>query len=190
MISTLVFLTVLAVSFCFIFIARQISLTKKLKALASTDAMTGCINRREMYARVAKLEDNISGAVLMLDIDKFKKINDNYGHAAGDIVIKQFSRLIRVLVNNSGWVARVGGEEFLVWLPNATQQEALLTAESLRRQTELSSIEWADQVIEYTVSIGLYAFINEHPSNFDDWINASDELLFTAKKKGRNRIIY
>ena len=189
MISALVFFAVIAVSYCFIFIFRQMSLTKKLKILASTDAMTGCINQREMHARINSLENRVSGVILMLDIDKFKQINDTYGHATGDIVIQELAERVQLMLGDEDWVARVGGEEFLVWLPDITQQKALTIAESLRQQTESPPVETDDKSINYTVSIGLYSFKNAPPSCFNTWVAAADKLLYQAKEGGRNRVV-
>jgi diguanylate cyclase (GGDEF)-like protein len=189
LLSILMFFGVIAVLYCFIFLFRQVFLSRELKKLASTDAMTGCINRREIYDRVAKLKVNVSGAILMLDIDKFKSINDNYGHPAGDEVIRLFSEKIHLLMRRKDWVARMGGEEFLIWLSDVTPEQALNTAERLRKETELSCLTWHEKHIQYTVSIGLYVFHDESPTHFDSWVNSADKKLYQAKNQGRNRVV-
>jgi diguanylate cyclase (GGDEF)-like protein len=186
--SMLVFFATLAISYCFIFIYSQAFLTKQLKVLVTTDSMTGCINRREMYTRVAKLKKPVTGAILMLDIDKFKNINDIYGHGVGDVVIQSFASLVKGLLTETDWIARVGGEEFLVWLSDTAEQDASIIAEKIRAETQLSKVVIGDNELQYTVSIGLYTFTNAVPSQFANWVNDADKRLYKAKRLGRNRV--
>lgn len=188
-ICALIFFSFIAISYCFIFIFRQAYLAKNLKVLASTDSMTGCINQREMYRRVAKLPKKISGSLLMLDIDHFKQINDNYGHAAGDVVIQAFATHIQRILRSEDWVARIGGEEFLVLLPNITPQEVLAIAERLREQTQASTVEWDDIQITYTISIGVHSFKDASSTHFKEWVKEADRRLYQAKNEGRNRVV-
>ena len=152
--------------------------------------MTGCINRREMYARINRMTARANGALLMLDLDRFKNINDYYGHAAGDEVIVDFSRRIKNALRNDDWAARIGGEEFVVWLPNVKPASALQITERLRKDIEVTPLELDDVTINYTVSIGLHIVENDPPSLFDSWIKAADELLYRAKSEGRNRVVF
>ena len=190
MICTLIFFSIIAISYCFIFVFRQLYLTRNLKILASTDSMTGCINQREMYQRVANLPEKISGSLLMLDIDHFKQINDNYGHSAGDAVIQAFATHIQQSLRNQDWVARIGGEEFLVLLPNIAAQDALEIAERLREKTQSSGVLWEETTINYTISIGLYKVTNASTKYFKSWVKEADKNLYRAKNEGRNRIVY
>ncbi|MEM7255864.1 MAG: GGDEF domain-containing protein [Pseudomonadota bacterium] len=168
----------------------QRQLARQLRHLATTDALTGCINRREMYTRIQYAADNTSGSLLMIDLDNFKDINDKYGHATGDLVLRDFSRRIHDSLRAEDWVARVGGEEFVVWLPDISLTDAQSVAERLRIQTEAASISAGDATVAYTASIGLQYVQNRHPSHFERWLNAADALLYRAKSEGRNRVIW
>lgn len=189
-VSFLVFFTVFALSYCVALFIRQMFLAKELQRLATTDAMTGCINRREMYQRMNQLQGTVSGAVLMLDIDKFKAINDAYGHAAGDLVIRSLSDLVQHTLGKDDWVARMGGEEFLIWLNNASFEDALSLAESIRKQVESLSLQGFESDIKYTVSIGLHIVKDLSASKFNEWVDLADQYLYQAKGTGRNRIVY
>lgn len=187
-VAALVFLTFLALSYCGLIMYKQYQLRKELSMLATTDSMTGCINRREMYARIYGLKTPVSGALLLLDLDRFKQINDTHGHAAGDAVIQDFAARIKTAVRANDWAARIGGEEFVVWLPDASPSTALLVAERLRKEIEASSLEHEDATINYTVSIGIHIVNNDSPSLLDSWIKMADEHLYRAKSNGRNCI--
>ncbi|MDN2663872.1 diguanylate cyclase [Psychromonas sp. 14N.309.X.WAT.B.A12] len=189
LLSILIFLTVITVLYCFIFIRHQILLAKQLKTLANTDPMTGCMNRRNMYNKINNIEENVSGAILILDIDKFKKVNDNYGHAAGDVVIQTIAKCIKSEVRDSDWTARIGGEEFLIWLHNVSKTQAENIAESIRQQIESVVIEYQQKTIQCTASIGLYAFEDDSPTHFNTWFSNADALLYEAKSNGRNKVV-
>lgn len=190
LVSVLVFLMVLAISYCCLFFYRQYQMSRKLRFLATTDSMTGCMNRREMYARIKRLSGRITGGLLMLDLDRFKLINDTYGHSVGDAVIKDFSNRVKGVLRSDDWVVRMGGEEFVVWLPDVKPTTALVIAERLRSLTESGSLELDGVSVNYTVSIGLHVVNNEQPEVFDSWIKAADALLYQAKSEGRNRIVF
>ena len=189
MVGILTFLAVVAVLYCIIFIKQQISLTKQLKTLANTDPMTGCINRREMYNKINQINGNVTGAILILDIDKFKKVNDNFGHAMGDTVIQTVADNVIAVVRKSDWTARIGGEEFLIWLHDVSQSESEKIAEDIRQKIELIVINHQQKTIQCTVSIGLCAFNNASATNFDTWFSKADALLYQAKTSGRNKVV-
>lgn len=187
--AALVFATVIAAWLCGLYLLRHFELTSQFKRLASVDPLTGCINRRELYARVNRLNGETSGTLLMLDLDKFKSINDRYGHDAGDEVIKDFTRRLEQSVRADDWVVRLGGEEFLVWLPEINPADAIRLAERLRKNVEGANVSLDRDVIRYTVSIGLQIVKNEPPNLFEGWLKKADELLYRAKQEGRNRIV-
>lgn len=186
---TLIFFVIIAVFCSIVFVLRLFSLTKEFKLLATTDTLTGCINRREMYTRVSKFKHRVTGAIFMVDIDKFKNINDSLGHAAGDHVIRDLANILRKNIRENDWVARLGGEEFLIWLPDITSDEAYNLAERLRKITQKSNCTYNKEPILYTVSIGLYTCSNASSINFDKWVNTADKYLYEAKTQGRNRVI-
>lgn len=185
----LTFTAVFAAWLCGMYLINHFRLTRQLKLLASVDPMTGCINRRELYERVEKMEKRLSGALLMLDLDKFKQINDSYGHDVGDEVIKDFAHRLKNLVRSDDWVARVGGEEFVVWLPGIKRMDAIKLAERLRTDIEKAQVVQGDLVVQYTVSIGLRIVEDDISELFDTWMKAADNMLYKAKTEGRNRVV-
>ena len=164
----------------------------KLRQLADTDFMTGLLNRR---AFLPLADDALefcrrykrSMATLMIDIDHFKKINDTYGHAAGDHAIKAIADIISASIRGTDKAARFGGEEFLVLLRELDQETALMLAERIRRSIETATISHGDTVIPTTASIGVSMF-TEGDRDVQDLIERADQGLYFAKKTGRNRI--
>ncbi|WP_035051820.1 GGDEF domain-containing protein [Andreprevotia chitinilytica] len=153
-----------------------------------TDALTGTANRRALETQLDFLAEHEPSAlsILMLDIDHFKAINDNYGHAAGDQVLAQIGQLLRESCRNGETVTRYGGEEFCIVLPGLDGSTATLVAERLRRR--VASETWADIAVglKVTTSIGCAsARPGEGPRGV---IARADALLYRAKKQGRNRV--
>jgi len=180
----------------FIFINEDISERKRmeeeLQKLARTDSLTGLFNRRvflerleQETARLARL-DASPIALLMLDLDHFKRINDTYGHAAGDNVLRHFAELIRSTVRTIDLPARLGGEEFAILLPGADRTDALAMAERLRKQVEASSLPHEKGYIHYTVSIGASA-LSTKDANSEEALHRADAALYAAKSNGRNQ---
>jgi diguanylate cyclase (GGDEF)-like protein len=163
----------------------------KLQKMADTDYLTGLMNRR---AFLAIADDTIefcrrykrSMATLMIDIDHFKKINDTYGHPAGDDAIKQIAEVIGQSIRTTDKAARFGGEEFVVLLREIDEPTALLLAERIRRSIEDSIIRHGAVTIPVTVSVGLALFF-ESDRDVQDIIERADQGLYAAKKTGRNR---
>lgn len=187
--SILLFIALTALWLSGLYLVRHIALSRQFKQLASIDPLTGCINRRELYNRIARLKDRSSGCLLMLDLDNFKRINDTYGHNAGDKVITDFAGRLRNSVRSNDWITRLGGEEFLVWLPDINPADAIRLAERLRVNVENAKVSLDDEQIQYTVSIGLKLVKDTTPTLFERWIHAADELLYRAKQQGRNCIV-
>lgn len=186
--SFLVFVFAWASWLCCVYLLRQLRVARELKKQASTDALTGCINRREMQRRFSKLHGDVNGAVLMLDLDKFKSINDTFGHDVGDEVIRDFSQRVKERLRTNDWMARFGGEEFLVWLPDVRAIDAILIAERLRESAETARINVSAGVVTYTVSIGMHLVQSARPNLFQAWIKAADKMLYRSKMEGRNRV--
>lgn len=166
---------------------------EKLRELADTDYLTGIANRRYFYALATKYFNiarrNDTGlVVMMLDIDHFKKINDLYGHAAGDKVLRQLTVAVRVILRRSDLFGRVGGEEFCICLQNTGIDQAYIFAQKVRRTVE--TIRYAleeTEKVKVTVSIGLSA-IKAQDGELEDLIKRADQALYIAKDRGRNRI--
>jgi diguanylate cyclase (GGDEF)-like protein len=166
----------------------------ELLMLATTDFLTGLPNRREFMARLddelARLQRNMDecAAVLMLDIDHFKHVNDRHGHAAGDAVLRHLAGLMRAGQRKIDKLGRVGGEEFAVLLPGASADAAAIYAERLRQNVADTPLEVDGQTIEVTVSIGI-ASILAGDTTADASMIRADKALYSAKESGRNRVV-
>jgi diguanylate cyclase (GGDEF)-like protein len=164
----------------------------KLKELATVDGMTGLFNRRHFFS-LAEIEWSRYQrhwrpmSLLMLDIDQFKSINDRFGHVAGDHVIVQIADICRQEKRKSDVVARFGGEEFLLLLPETNLAEAERVAERLRQLVETRDLSVASRAINATISIGV-AEANPYMEAIFDLIKLADQALYNAKNAGRNRV--
>jgi diguanylate cyclase (GGDEF)-like protein len=163
----------------------------KLKILAQTDVLTGISNRGHFmdlankYFDIAK-RNNSSLQVLSLDLDFFKQINDTYGHQAGDAVLIAFTKSTSQLLRKSDIFGRIGGEEFCIVLQNTSVEGALSFAQRICETIENSFVEFNNEKIKVTVSIGLADLKNEQ--NILELINKSDKALYLAKESGRNQV--
>jgi diguanylate cyclase (GGDEF)-like protein/PAS domain S-box-containing protein len=177
-------------------IARDITERKRLEAelleMATTDFLTGLANRRhfiarmeEELARINRIEQPV--AVLMLDIDHFKRINDRYGHASGDAVLRRFAELIREELRAVDSAGRVGGEEFAILLAGTDLAGAAVFAERLRGKIARSPVAQGDEQIPVTVSIGITALTSQD-ADTSDVLQRADAALYDAKENGRNRV--
>jgi diguanylate cyclase (GGDEF)-like protein len=163
----------------------------KLRQLADTDFMTGLMNRRS-FLTVA--EDAFaycrrygrSMAMLMVDIDHFKKINDAHGHAAGDDAIKRIAKIIDQSIRTTDKAARFGGEEFVVLLREIDQETSVLLAERIRASIAAATVQHGEKRIPITVSVGV-ALFTDTDRDVQDVIERADQGLYVAKKTGRNR---
>lgn len=165
---------------------------ESLQKQATTDPLTGMHNRRyfEEALKGYLLEFNKIGAtlgLLILDLDHFKSVNDNYGHDVGDIVLKEVALRMRAICREHDVVARLGGEEFALITPYANREQLLNVAERYREMVEALAIKSGRIVIRPTVSIGVAT--NEYGcDNVDDLFKAADQKLYEAKNSGRNRV--
>ncbi len=163
-----------------------------------TDALTKVYNRRYLNRR---LEEEVSRAkrhalelsILLIDIDHFKRINDTYGHQAGDVALSLFGRLLKVAFRDVDIVARYGGEEFLVICTNTGVDEAALVAERLREMVESHPFEISDGAggslsIQFSISIGV-AGLSGRLDSSEKLVQAADIALYRAKREGRNRVV-
>jgi diguanylate cyclase (GGDEF)-like protein len=177
-------------------ITSRKEMEKELKKLATTDPLTGAKNRRSFMQLFQQEITRFQRyrkpfALLILDIDHFKVINDTYGHAVGDNVLKKLVIESEVIVRESDVFARWGGEEFIILLPESDVHQASTVAERLRNQlskTEMSSKDGT--LIRYTVSIGMRVVEKDETDiTTKDIIREADEALYMAKKNGRNRVV-
>jgi diguanylate cyclase (GGDEF)-like protein len=162
-----------------------------LRAHSERDALTGLANRRQFreVMRVRGGDKAFRGALLMVDVDHFKRINDHYGHAAGDRVLVEVARRLGAAVRAADLVARWGGEEFLVFAPNVDGAELDQLAERVRLSMNEASIALDKGSIDVTVSIGYAAFplpASHLPVTWEQAVNLADLSLYTAKNHGRN----
>jgi two-component system cell cycle response regulator len=162
---------------------------------AITDALTGLHNRRYMESHLGTLVEQsaLRGkpiSILVLDIDFFKAINDSHGHAAGDDVLKEFSRRLKKAVRGIDLACRYGGEEFVVVMPDTDIGVATMVAERLRRRiaSEPFPINQNSRTVQATISIGIAA-MQSCEDNAADIVKRADQALYRAKRDGRNRVV-
>ncbi len=172
-----------------ILLAYQLYLFLITRRRAVTDPLTHVYNRTFMKQFIESVDPN-KYAIMMVDIDHFKKINDNYGHKAGDFILKKASDTLKAVLRNHDVIIRYGGEEFLIFLRSPGSDEATLAiAERIRQTFENTNFIYEGHSIKVTVSIG----VTLHPYRYHsikEAIKNADEQLYSAKRAGRNRIAY
>lgn len=165
----------------------------RLEPLATTDQLTSLSNRHYFTSELVK-QINIWRryqrplSILILDIDFFKKVNDSYGHMAGDYVLQMLARICQNAVRDIDTVARIGGEEFAILLPSTAVNGAMRTAERIRKETEAFSFKYEDARFRVTVSIGVTELTDDSWS-ITEFMKAADDMLYKAKNSGRNRCV-
>jgi diguanylate cyclase (GGDEF)-like protein len=165
---------------------------RELQELAYYDPLTGLPNRRFFFEHASLIFEEVKRyekplSLLVMDIDHFKKINDTYGHDVGDLVLKTFADVLRGIVRKSDICARLGGEEFVVLLPNTDLEGARVLAERIRTAVAKKPVEHGSIVIVFTVSIGVSQY-RKGMQNIDELIKEADIALYRAKEGGRNRV--
>lgn len=162
-----------------------------LKEQSFMDQLTGLKNRRGFYDvyndRVLSQENDKKSSVIICDIDFFKKVNDTYGHNAGDAVLVHVADILQKNIENIGEVFRWGGEEFIILLPDADLKQAVEIAQSIRIRVEESECCYQNVTIKVTMSFGVIQL--ERDKNVTDNIQIADYNLYRAKQEGRNRVI-
>ncbi len=165
-----------------------------LSVLASTDYLTGVMNRRmfneisERYFQTAQ-KNELHLTLLLLDLDHFKKVNDTYGHQAGDQLLKRFVETLERILNKSDIFARIGGEEFAILLSQINSNDAYVLAERIRKEIENDFITFEGQDIFVTTSIGI-SENRETDTAFENIFSRADMALYQAKSEGRNKTCY
>lgn len=165
---------------------------EKLEMLASVDPLTGLLNRRAILNKLdesikhsRRYEINLS--VIMLDIDHFKEVNDNYGHFIGDHVLKKIALFLQRKIRDTDAAGRLGGEEFLVVLPKAIMSSALTVAERIRENLATTKMKnLIGDVFSITVSQGVASY--KPGDSISSLISRADDALYRAKQNGRNRV--
>lgn len=164
----------------------------RLKMMATTDELTGLVNRREALNRLGQLwaADQRYGqhlSCIMLDVDNFKKVNDTYGHAVGDSVLRETAAVLRMNVRTTDSVCRIGGEEFLVLCPNVGAAWAAVCAERLRTALETCTFTHDGASLKETISLGVAERLPGMKC-MDDLLKLADQALYASKQAGRNRV--
>ena len=169
--------------------------TLELHQAALSDPLTGAYNRTVMSDRLAAewafaIRHRESLAVVMLDVDHFKKLNDRYGHQAGDVVLRLVAASIRRVIRREDLLARYGGEEFVVIARGTSLNNAAIVAERIRKRVSELKIPWQGEEIRVTLSAGVAALVDtaEYASS-QALVAAADRALYLAKSKGRNQVV-
>jgi two-component system, cell cycle response regulator len=169
-------------------------LNERLLRISQTDGLTGLFNRRHieeelqhMYQHSARLAEPLS--VAMVDLDKFKSVNDTYGHQAGDDVLRQLAEILTKAVREIDRVGRYGGEEFMLLLPGTLAEEAVTFAERVRQAIESHTFTFQGGSLQRTASFGVATFPHTRVKNCDSLVRAADDALYVAKETGRNKVV-
>jgi diguanylate cyclase (GGDEF)-like protein len=163
---------------------------QELEMLASLDPLSGLLNRRTLFQRIEiEIERSLRLGLpltgIMIDIDHFKRVNDNFGHPCGDMVIREIGTRLTRSLRKYDYAGRYGGEEFFVLFSNTTSELARSIAERFRKDVEEASFPWENEDLKLTVSIGISQYIpGETPER---WISRADAAMYRAKQRGRNQ---
>jgi diguanylate cyclase (GGDEF)-like protein len=170
----------------------SMTLEQQLETLANTDSLTGLYNRRRMQEMLElqksmSLRNSSDFTLIFVDIDHFKKFNDTYGHSCGDYILCEVAFFMRNHLRQGDALARWGGEEFLIMLPNTDIHGARIIAEKIRKAIAEQRFHMAGQEFSVTMTFGL----TQHKENdsIDDSLNRADEALYQGKKAGRNLVM-
>ncbi len=205
---SIIFLTILNTSFTFLLFfiisylfskdsvemeQKLVKYNKKIEKLALTDALTKLPNRRDALDRIEKhlkhsKDVDFHFNLAIGDIDFFKKVNDTYGHEAGDAVLVQMSDLFREEMENEGFAARWGGEEFLFVYTNCNGDEAAMRLNDLRTKISHTTFKYNDTELKLTMTFGLEEY--DFRSSVDDMVNSADGKLYLGKTRGRNQVVF
>jgi two-component system cell cycle response regulator len=169
-------------------------MNERLLRISQTDGLTEVANRRaleqkldEMWAHSQRLHEPLS--IVMCDIDKFKSVNDTYGHQVGDIVLKDFAYLLKDAVREIDRIGRYGGEEFLLLLPGTPLDSAVTFAERLREIAKEHTFSFEGGTLRRTMSCGVAAWPHPEIRDQDALLKAADDALYVAKESGRDKVV-
>jgi two-component system, cell cycle response regulator len=168
---------------------------RQLREFALTDSLTGLPNRRAAEDWATR---QLSGAarhgfplwIAIADLDNFKRVNDNYGHEAGDQVLKKFADIMRTYTRRSNLCGRLGGEEFVIVLSQTDRSGARTAIERLRQQIEREEFDFAGSVVSVTASFGISGFHGKEVPQLSELLRQADAALYAAKRSGRNRVAF
>lgn len=171
--------------------SKLVEYNAQLIRQANTDALTGLYNRRratEYMAEVLRPTNSFCSSICICDIDFFKKVNDKYGHDIGDVVLQKISHIMKTTLEGKGFIARWGGEEFLIVFPNSNGDEANFLLGELRNKIKMLQVDGGSEVFSITMTFGLAEY--DFKTDIDSIIKEADEKLYIGKKNGRDQIVY
>ena len=173
-------------------ISERHALEIRLRELSDTDQLTGVFNRRKLEHDLALHHEaftrySVPTAVLIFDLDNFKKINDTWGHSAGDEVIQAAADVCRAALRKTDIACRYGGDEFVIALPNTGRQDALRFARRLQEQLREALSRFSMESVVITASIGVTSMLPEDHS-YEDTLKRADRALYAAKSEGKDRV--
>jgi diguanylate cyclase (GGDEF)-like protein len=176
----------------FYFRLASITLEQELEKLAHTDSLTGLYNRRRMkevleIQRSLSARTNLGFALIFVDIDHFKKFNDTYGHGCGDYILCEVAAFMKKHLRHGDAIARWGGEEFLIMLPNTDIHGARAIAEKIRRAISMKRFHLGGQDFSVTMTFGITQ--HEEDTSIDDSLKRADDALYKGKEAGRNLVM-
>ncbi|WP_461828881.1 GGDEF domain-containing protein [Aquifex sp.] len=168
---------------------------KRLSKEAKTDPLTGLLNRRYMHLILKDVIELASitetpFTIALIDIDDFKKINDNYGHLVGDCVLKELAKLLKRAFRKGDYIFRYGGEEFLVVMPSTGLDEAVKVLERFRSIVERHTFRCDGKDLKITVSIGVCSDVPRNGKGVLSYVRCADIKLYKAKRSGKNRVVF
>lgn len=155
---------------------------------AQTDPLTGAMNRRALFERFGEIGLPPKAAIIVFDLDHFKSVNDNHGHAVGDKILEKFVAICRQNARHSDMIARLGGEEFAAIMLDSTASAVLVVAEVIRISFAKQTIKARGKSISCTVSAGIYINTTNKSQSFTKALRNADNALYSAKNNGRNMI--
>jgi two-component system, cell cycle response regulator len=171
-----------------------LEMNERLRFMSLTDGLTGLDNRRhlndridEMFQHAQRLNEPFS--IVMCDLDKFKSVNDSYGHQAGDEVLKQLAEILKDEAREIDRVGRFGGEEFMLLLPGTVLDAAVTFAERVRKRIERHTFTFVGGSTQRTASFGVAGWPHPKVQDSDSLVRMADDALYVAKETGRNRVI-
>ena len=167
---------------------------QRLRHMSQTDALTGLDNRRHIETRIEEMFEHAKRlgepfSCVMVDLDKFKSVNDEYGHQAGDAVLRQLAKILKHEVREIDHAGRYGGEEFILLLTGTVLDAAVTFAERVRKAIESHTFTFDNGAIQRTASFGVAAWPHPKITSCDGLVRAADDALYVAKETGRNRVI-
>ena len=175
-------------------VSKESRLFRQLSYQASHDTLTGLINRREFENRLVSALDAIHSnadethALLYVDLDQFKVVNDTFGHTAGDALLRQLSEIIQTRIRSTDVLARLGGDEFGILLERCSKERAIEVAEAIRGEIEGYRFEWQESFTTVRCSIGVVLVTSENAEDIAGLMSSADVACYSAKDMGRNQV--